>query len=81
MVAYASPAPIRVDHLKPNDLVRINDFVSTKKELDLWANVLEVDPRFQDQGTKLAIHLGGGFEFVVEPDREYCCRVALGAGA
>ena len=77
MVAYASPAPIRVDQLKLNDLVRVNDVVSAQKELDLWANVLEVDACGREQGTKVSIHLGGGYQFVAEPDREFCCRVAL----
>jgi len=77
-MVYASPAPVRVDRLKPNDLVRVNDFARAKKELDLWANVVEVARWCQEPGAKVSVHLGGGYQFVVEPDREFCCRAALG---
>jgi len=78
MAEYADPGYVRVDQLKPNDLVRVNDFAGTRKELDLWANVLEVARWRQDPGTRVSIHLGGGYQFLAEPDREYCCRVAIG---
>ena len=53
-------------------------FARARKDLEVWANVVEIDRGCQAPETPWSIHLGGGYEFVVEPDRELSCRVALG---
>ena len=76
MTSYAAPAPVRVDQLKRNDLVRVNTFLGSRKELEIWATVLEISPWQQNPGANVSIQLAGGYKFVAKPDRQYDCRVS-----
>ena len=76
MTSHAAPTSVRVDQLKRNDLVRVDTFPGAKKELEIWATVLEISPWQQDPGANVSIQLAGGYKFVAEPDKQYYCRVS-----
>ena len=75
MTSYAVPTTVRVDQLKPNDLVRVNKLPKEKHELEIWATVLEIAPVQHDHGTKVSIQLAGGYKFEIEAGQHCTCRV------
>ena len=77
MTTYEAPTCVRVDHLKPNDMVRVNTFPGARKELEIWAGVLRIASSQQDPGAKVSIQLAGGYQLVAEPDRQLYCRVSV----
>ena len=77
MTSYAAPITVRIDQLKPNDLVRVNKFPKAKHDLEIWATVLAIAPLQQNPETHVSIQLAGGYKFVAGPDQRCYCRVPV----